>query len=76
MPIQKTLGNIHIDEFNKLKKTRLKNNAIYFNKIRQYYIRQIDKIIFFKYKTRQIKATEKNKIYQNVICSNSHHKTL
>ena len=59
-----------------MKKTRLKNNAIYFNKIRQYNIRQIDKIIFFKYKTRQIKATEKNKIYQNVICSNSHHKTL
>ena len=44
------------NETNKVKKRML------FNKTRQYNIQIFDKIIFFKYRTRQIKTTETNKV--------------
>ena len=49
----------------KIKKQKNKTNKVtkrmLFNKTVQYYIQIFNKIIFFKYRTREIKAIEKNK---------------
>ena len=50
----------------KLKQTRFKKNAT-----RQYNIQISDKIIFLKYRTKQIKATETNKLNVYLKCNGS-----
>ena len=49
----------------KIKKQKNKTNKVtkrmLFNKTVQYYIQIFNKIIFFKYRTREIKAIETNK---------------
>ena len=52
----KTASILNQTEPNKLKKRML------FNKTRQYNIKIFNKIIFFKYRTRELKTTETNKL--------------
>ena len=51
----KTASVLNMIETNNVKKRTL------FNKTRQYNIHIFDKLIFFRYRTREIKATETNK---------------
>ena len=44
------------------KQTRFKKKRTLFNKTRQYNIHILNKIFFFKYRTRQLKTTETNKL--------------